>query len=171
MIGNLGEGLIGVFQKLAGLSQPERLEILLRWLAGLRAKKRGESRARIPEAPGQFFDGVRAAQVGPHVFHNPMNSRLPARPSPARVGALAVEQRTLDGVHGHQFPTGINRAHDGIGESQFLCDRAADSGGKPEMSQAGAQLRPAQLLQEFRPWQPVDPFVFPSAGKMQVCTA
>ena len=95
LIGNLGECLLGVFEKLAGLSQAERLQIPVRWLAGLSAKKRRETRPRIPGTPGHFLNSARAAQLGRHVIYSLGYPGLPVCVALAGVASFAVEQRTL----------------------------------------------------------------------------
>ncbi len=166
LLGDLGEGLVGVGEELAGLREALGLKIAAGRLADLAAKERREAGAREAKTARGRFERMALVKVLGEMIDRLLDTRMPTRGSSAGGGAMAVEYRTLEGIQGEIFSSGHRGVEGGSGEDKFLADGGAEFGRKAEMAQAGTEFGPVEPFERVGAGDPMDPDVTPAPGGM-----
>jgi hypothetical protein len=133
MVGDLGQRLVGVGQKMARLNQPLCFEILPGRLAHLPAKERGKTGPRKAKPPGDGFQALPLSQVPGQIVGSLLDARVLTRIFFPRIGAAAEEESPFDRVGGKKFAPGRMGAQNGVGQGEFLENGPAQFAWEKEM--------------------------------------
>ena len=126
LVGDLGEGLAGVPEEMAGLGKPLRFEIFAGRLADLTAKERGETRPGEAETARGVFQKMAFPQVAGEMIDGLLDARMPERIAGPGIGPVAKKERAFDTVKRQQFTVRQAGPQNGIGEDEFLEGGAAE---------------------------------------------